>query len=66
MCTLLVHSAIQPVSFHDRYSIMLGGGNTGGLLLQITMELWLDENDAVQKLPKYLVFMSVICVCDGA
>lgn len=45
---------------------MLGGGNTGGLLLQITMELWLDENDAIQKLPKYLVFMSVICVCDGA
>ena len=44
---------------------MVGGG-TRGLLLQITMELWLDENDAVQKLPKYIVFVRVICVCDDA
>lgn len=72
MCTLLVHSCNSNtfiVSFTITQSILTIGGGAkvqGDLLLQITVELWLDENDTVQKLPQYIVFMRTICACDDA
>jgi hypothetical protein len=35
-------------------------------LLQITMELWLDQDDTVEKFLEHIIFVSTVCVCDVA